>query len=370
MKPHTGIRKTAILLAAVIPGMIFLFIPTLLKGRTDWSEYYDENIYPYLSKPIVYLSSLVPVSLTEIFIVFAAVSGLLWLIWIFVRFLRSDSKRRFLYRGALILGIAFSLFSVSFVLMHGINYTRVPLDASLPLDASQRSKEDLAEVTLWLAQNTARTRAELPEDGNGCMVLSTSITQALADGSRALDAAAVSFPVLGGAEVTAKPVALSHYWSYTGITGMYFPFFGEANVNIDIPQSQLPMTICHEVSHVRGIAREQDANLAAFLACISSSRTDFQYCAYQYGYLYCAWDLSKADPESYAEISALIPDSVSRDWAQNTEYWKQFEGPVQETSTQINNTYLQMNLQEEGVLSYDRVTDLIVDYYFTYVKGQ
>jgi hypothetical protein len=81
-------------------------------------------------------------------------------------------------------------------------------------------------------------------------------------------------PELSGPDLNAKPVALSHLWSYTGITEC-IPFFGEANVNVDVPASQLPITICHEISHTRGIAREQDANLAGFLACLNSSRIDF-----------------------------------------------------------------------------------------------
>jgi len=214
----------------------------------------------------------------------------------------------------------------------------------------------------------SQTRDGLNEDVNGCMILSTGLNQALEDGSKAMDSAAVKFPVLSGNDVLAKPVALSSYWSYTGITGMYFPFLGEANVNVDVPDSQLPMIICHEISHTRGIAREQDANLAGFLACISSDRKDFEYSAYQYAFLYCAWDLSIADADAYDKVSAMIPGSVRRDWEQNAAYWKAFEGPVQETSTEINNSYLQANLQE-GVKSYDRVTDLIINYYFAYVKG-
>lgn len=357
------------LCSAVIPGVLFLFVPSLLMGHQIWSEYYSRNIFPLIAKPIEFLSSLFPVSLTEIFVVFAAASSVLWVAWLIYRFIHSAHKGAFLYRLIFIAAIIFSAISISFTLLHGINYTRVPLEKTLSLDSPQRSPEELAEVTSWLAQMMRETRDGLPEDNNGCMILSTSLSRSLSDGSRAMEDAALSFPVLSGTTVLAKPVALSHYWSYTGITGMYFPFFVEANVNVDMPDSQLPLTICHEISHTRGIAREQDANLAGFLACICSDRKDFQYCAYQYAFLYCAWDLSFADELAYSQIGAMIPDSIRRDWEQNAAYWAQFEGPVQKTSTQINDSYLQANLQEEGVKSYDRVTDLIVDYYYAYVKG-
>lgn len=369
MNAKKTIKGISGILSVFIPGIIFLFIPVILSGHPDLSEYYAVNIFPRISKVFITVSSLVPVSLTEIFVVSAALSAVFWIILLIYKIVRAYPRGAFLYKIAMTAGVIFSLLSLVFTLLHGINYTRVPLEDTLSVHASQRSPEELAEVTAWLADMVAQTRNKVDEDADGCMVLSTGLTQALSDGNEAMDKAASTFPVLAGADVLPKPVALSHYWSYTGITGMYFPFFGEANVNVDGPDSQLPMIICHEISHTRGIAREQDANLAGFLACISSDRTDFQYCGYQFAYLYCAWDLSSADPAAYASISAIIPDGARRDWDQNTKYWDQFKGPVQETSTEINDTYLQANQQAEGVKSYGKVTDLIVEYYFTYVKG-
>jgi len=368
MKTNQIIKGIIGFLAVVIPGTVFLCIPGILIKYPSLAESYSRNTFPLISRPVEFLSSLVPVSLTEIFVIFTAASSLFWIIWLIYRFVRSNHKGRFAYKLIIIAGVIFSVISISFALLHGINYTREPLEKTLSLDSPQRNPAELAEATAWLAKMMSQTRDGLKEDENGCMILSTGLPQALADGSKAMDSAAVIFPVLSGNTVLAKPVALSRYWSYTGITGMYFPFFGEANVNADVPDSQLPMIICHEISHTRGIAREQDANLAGFLACISSDRKDFEYSAYQYAFLYCAWDLSVADEDAYGKVSAMIPDNVRRDWEQNAAYWKAFEGPVQEASTEINDSYLQANLQE-GVKSYDRVTDLIIDYYFAYVKG-
>ena len=258
---------------------------------------------------------------------------------------------------------------LSFTCMHGINYSRKSLEESFSIPSESRSSEDLEEVTQWLVSMIRQTRADLPEDENGCMMLQTDLSLTFRDANTAMNQAASVYPVLSGSYVTIKPVALSHYWSYTGITGMYTPFFGEANVNIDVPDFVLPLTICHELSHTRGIAREQDANLAGFIACISSDRTDFQYCGYQFAFLYCASDLASVDPDAYQEICEGLPDGIYRDWQQSSDYWAQFEGPTEEISSQANDTYLKANNQTEGVASYALVTNLIVEYYFTYVKG-
>jgi hypothetical protein len=363
-------KEVLITLIALAIGVLFLFIPRILSTYPDLSEKYSATLFPVLSRPVTFITSLCPISLTEILVLFASLTALLWLFLLILRFKNSDDRKRTAIRSVTVLSVVFAVLSMSFTLMLGIQYTRVPLENSLKLDASQKSAEDLKEVSLWLAQNIQRTRALLPEDENGCMVLTTDMKETLAEASISMDAAARLFPELAGPDLIAKPVALSHLWSYTGITGMYFPFLGEANVNTDIPPSQLPITICHEISHTRGIAREQDANLAGFLACLNSSRIDYQYCAYQYAYLYCCNDLYRQDQNAYMEVSEWIPEGTWRDWQQSSEYWKQFEGPVQETSTAVNDTYLEANQQAEGVLSYDRVTDLKIDYYFTYVKGQ
>ena len=47
-----------------------------------------------------------------------------------------------------------------------------------------------------------------------------------------------------------------------------------------------------------------------------------------------------------------------------SEYWKQFETPVAAAASSINDSYLKINRQQEGVRSYGRVADLIIAYYF------
>ena len=80
---------------------------------------------------------------------------------------------------------------------------------------------------------------------------------------------------------------LSEVLSYQGLTGIYLPFTVEANYNGDMPAYDKPFTVCHELSHLRGFMEEQEANFIAFLACIGSERTDFQYSGYLSGWVYC-----------------------------------------------------------------------------------
>ena len=67
-----------------------------------------------------------------------------------------------------------------------------------------------------------------------------------------------------------KKLAVSEVLSYQGLTGIYLPFTIEANYNGDMTAYNIPFTVCHELSHLRGFMEEREANFIAFLACIGS----------------------------------------------------------------------------------------------------
>ncbi len=63
------------------------------------------------------------------------------------------------------------------------------------------------------------------------------------------------------------------------------------------------------------------------------------------------------------QAAANLDEAVWRDFAAANAYWQQFEGPIRETSVQINHAYLQANLQHDGVKSYGRMLDLVLAWY-------
>lgn len=369
MRNNYSWKKFILLVPMALLGILALLVPQMTAGNPQIAENYLLHIYPTISAPLVFMTSLIPISLTEVFVVFVVLTILLWVILFFYRLSKSKEREKLLYRFLLIVVCMFTLNSFSYTLFLGLGYTREPLLNTLKLTTENRSVEELYEVTDWLLQKTSETREQVNEDENGCMSLSTDLSTSFRYANTAIDRAAVTFPLMKGNTVVPKPVFISHLWSYTGITGMYFPFFGEANINIDVPELFLPYTVCHEVAHVRGIAREEDANLVSFLACLASDRVDFQYSGYQYALVYCLDDLYFADTELYSEIYQGIPEGTLRDWDANNAYWVQFEGPIEETSESINDSFLKANQQDSGVRSYSEVTDLIISYYFQYVKG-
>ncbi len=369
-KAIKGVLRILPILLIIIFGLCFLMLQTLLTHYPEAAEWYAIHLFPAVSFPMVFLNSLIPISLTE----FALIAGImifpLLIAWFIYHAIRSNKKGNYFYRTALIVAIVFSLSAASFSLMHGFNYSRIPLDVTLGIAPTNRSPEELEDVLSWIISSIIEEEKKLPKDEFGRSMLLTDMNQTLADGSVAMELAGSRFPVLSGNNALPKPVGISHYWSYTGIVGMYFPFFGEANINIDVPVYSIPMSICHELAHVRGIAREQDANLAAFIACISSDRADFRYSGYLFALGYIGGDLAAVDMDAYKQLIETIPETPWIDWQASADYWEQFEGPVAEVSEEVNDTYLKANNQEAGIRSYSMVSGQIIEYYYKNESGE
>ena len=74
--------------------------------------------------------------------------------------------------------------------------------------------------------------------------------------------AAASLP---GARV--KPARYPEWMRAMDIAGLFSPWTGEALVDAAAPEGYLPFTCVHELMHLRGVADEGAANIAAYRAC-------------------------------------------------------------------------------------------------------
>ena len=261
----------------LIGSIIFLSISSLLAVAVfflrqsfikspDKAEHYANTTYRTLVRGISSLTGLVPFSLTEAVTVF----GLLFILFYGIRFTRKliagPWRVRFALKRFIILGaIALLLFSW-FTALHGFNYERYPLARTLVLDVKPRDKDELRDATVWLIREANAARSLLPEDETGVTIPPVETRELLAHAVGAYDRLAVVYPVFKDIpERQIKPVLLSRYWSYTGITGMYNPILVESSVNVDQPAFLIPYSALHEAAHVGGFAREDEANFLSLI---------------------------------------------------------------------------------------------------------
>ena len=170
------------------------------------------------------------------------------------------------------------------------------------------------------------------------------------------------FPSLAGFYPNPKPVTLSRFLTLQQVTGIYSPFTIEANYNQEVPDYERPFTICHELSHLKGFMREDEANFIAWLACYKSEDAYFRYSAALEGFCYAGNALFKYDREKYRELRRNLCTEAEQDLQYGYQFWHQFDGPVAEAHEKINDAYLKANNQKDGVESYGRVVNLMVGY--------
>jgi hypothetical protein len=249
------------------------------------------------------------------------------------------------------------------MLLFGFHYGRLPLAELHQLSVKERSAHELGKLTRLLAVNASAAREHIQEYSQDVMKLQQGVNGTLNSGYLGFQALASAYPEFSIPRRRAKGVMASRWWSYTNISGMFFPFFMEANVNIAMPHSAIPSTTMHELAHTIGFARENEAEFAGFLAGIAHPHPDFVYSAWLNAYIYASNALLRVDAVAFWEASAQLSEGVRRDLDARREFWSQFQGPVAEASVRINDAYLRSNMQVDGIRSYGAVVDLLLAYF-------
>ena len=260
----------------------------------------------------------------------------------------------------------------------GVNYQRESFSEKTGLAAKQYTAEELKQVCLWLTEEVNALAGQVERGGSGEMILAAPAEekqdaaaaeyeemplQVLGDTAvQAMTALAEEYPDMKGYYPHPKPVCVSEILSYQNLSGVYSPFTIEANYNADMVDYNIPFTLCHELSHLRGFMQEEEANFIAFLACIGSDNRDFEYSGYLTGWVYCMNALRRADAEEWQQVREWLDEAAEADLRENSKFWEYYDGAVAEVSDKVNDTYLKANGQSEGVQSYGRMVDLIIAY--------
>lgn len=251
----------------------------------------------------------------------------------------------------------------SFLCLWGINYYRMPFSEAAYIKVSQYSKDDLVELCLHLIEQANELRKNVKENSLGVMTIPQGKNWVLDNAHIGFDNISTVYNTLSGQYGKPKPVFLSEFMCYTGIAGIYFPFTGEANININIPYPNLPSTVTHEMAHQRGYAREDEANFIAYLASISNPHIEFKYSGTLLALTHSVNALYKEDKESFEKLKGNFSESLLRDLSYINSFWEKYEGPIEKASTDINNAYLKANNQKEGIKSYGKMVDLLIAFY-------
>ncbi|MDD3297928.1 MAG: DUF3810 domain-containing protein [Firmicutes bacterium] len=355
------------------PGIIYLVllfplaltVAYLASRFPDAVElYYSRYLYRFLSQAISSATGILPFSVAEVMVVLVVILTAADVVYGAVRLIKSPGKRMILLiRQLATLAVAASVVYFSFIAVWGLNYHRVSIASIANLEVRAVSVEELEVLCRYLIERANGLRELVKEDQNGVMVSPEGSSDMLKRAYKGYQAAAIIYPELGGRYGRPKGVMLSKVLSYQGIGGIYFPFTGEANVNISEPHFMIPFTASHEMAHQRGFAREDEANYIGYLASIMHSDPDFRYSGTMVALQYSMNALARQDRERYNSLKGEYSDGMVRDLNAWNEHCRKYEGFVRETTDRINDAYLQANAQSDGIQSYGRMVDLLLAHY-------
>ncbi len=362
-------KRKVNILCAVLCGMVpfWLALVWLARRNPDGVErIYSQGFYPLWAGGLMAVTSALPFSLAEVLVITAALLAVFWL-WSLVRALARGRGQRRRILGDYLLwgGGACSLVLALFLLGGGFNYYRPGFTQRSGLAPIASPVDELAGLCRALAEEATLLRQGLPEDEAGVSLLCQD--------SRALaGTAAASYRLLMETEpgwaglfelstrCRPKEVFFSEAMSYMEIVGVFTPYTDEANVNFHTTDFDIPFAACHELAHISGFMREDEANFLAYAACRASQDTFFRYSGTVTALIHTGNALYAKAPDLYREAMEGLGEGVRRDLAASSAYYQAHHTSFGEFSTKVNDTYLKVNSQPQGVASYGRMVDLLL----------
>ena len=266
-------------------------------------------------------------------------------------------------RVCLVASLTYFLFANGWALNH---YAR-PLAIDLDLVVREYSVDELEEATRHYLLEAAAHAQDVPRDAQGGLARQDFFELARIAGG-AYEGLSHSYPLLRGPQVPVKALLL---WGepllYSGHTGMYWAPTAESGVPLNCSVADTPFIMCHEAAHRLGIASEQEANFAAYLACATNDDVRFVYSGSLCAFAYSVNALYQADSERaltmLRDAATSDVDGVSLVWADyvaNGEHYDAYEGSFQQVGSTVNDGYLRSYGEDSGVQSYGLVVDYLI----------
>jgi hypothetical protein len=349
-------------LIGIAAAALLIIIPILFQKLLP-SYWISEAFKPasrFITRILSAVFGIFPFSAAEILLYLLIIGTVAYIFASIILILRRKKPAIYLFRAVSKLALTAGTLFFIFNMFWGLNYYSLSLADEIGIDVGHYSVNALRLTAESFAGELNRIAGDVPRDENGVSDFGSfaDLSKKAVEGWRILAQASKAFE--GVSPARPKPVIASEGMSYTGITGIYIPFTGEANVNTAVPDSSLPFTMSHELAHAAGVAPENEANYAAFLACRSNPNVEFQYSGYLSAFIYSYNALVKEDADAAYELRGQLDRRVEADLAARSAYWNKYDGKVTKAATSMNNTYLMAMSQTQGVKSYGMVVDLLI----------
>ena len=137
-----------------------------------------------------------------------------------------------------------------------------------------------------------------------------------------------------------------------GFDGVYFPLFGELNIDSSIKTGNLAVLLTHETIHSKGILNEEDTEFLAQYICVHSNDLVLRYSGSYTATIYLLKNLKNTDQALYLGQLAKIKDEYLRQRMAYVVAFEKQQGFLTQTANFVYDLYLRLNYVN-GANAYD-----------------
>ena len=352
--------------------LIMVLLNVIARASRGFSDFYAEKIFHWITEIFSRISGLFPFSAGEMLIILGLLLVLIGVpAFILLMIFGRKFRKKTLGISSLILLYVFTFILTTETLNCFLMYQCTPMADKFLGGSRGHTRTELTELYSMLIADANELALQVPRDENNRFYLTADVNE---EAKKAMKKAAGKFPQLRGYYPDAKPIQFSYFMSQSHLSGIYFPFSLESNYNDDMCRTNLPTTICHEYSHLKGFIQEDEANFIAYYAAREcSSNVEFQYAGCLDALEYVHNQIYEKNISSAFYLTENISDEVRRDWFRflPDNYWEENKKKeiiptekVDSVSTKALETNIKMNGREEGIETYSLVVELLLDHYF------
>lgn len=341
-------------------------------GWGNWCDWYASHINPVIVTVFARISNLFPFSIGEWLLIAAVVllSAFLVinLLYLFLR--KKKGYRRF--HGVYNKVIAGIVLAVCLIMTFNctIYYHCSALTVNREKGKRQYYISELQALRNYIVEQCNEYSIRMERDENGFILYDGDMQEKAKEALHNIDG---QYPRLAGYYPDVKHMMFSNLMSQGYMAGYYFPFSMEANCNGNMYITNYPATYCHELAHLHGYIYEDEANFISYLACIESGDDFITYAGYLSVLAYvdnAYYEVIGENAQEYLSNVQITEQVVEDDVFLLPETWEKVEEKavfstetVDKATDTFNETSLNLNGVSDGLAAYDRVTELLLNYY-------
>jgi hypothetical protein len=331
---------------------ILRFFPDFVEGA------YSNNLYVRISNFLRTILGKIPFSIGDLIYAILILSIISWF-WQIRKTWKTEWKDHLLK----ILG-KISVFYFFFHLLWAFNYYREPLFEKMEIKREYTDAELLA-FTKKLIQKTNEVQFQITKNDSSKIIFPYSQQEVFKMNLNGYNNLAKEHPYFKYEILSVKKSLFTMPLTYMGFGGYLNPFTNEAQVNDLLPMYNFPATTCHEMAHQMGFASESECNFIGVLAAVKNDDLYFQYSGYSFALRYCLGIWQVKNEKIFEQLKKQTHVGILKNYQESHDFWKKYDTFIDEGFHVFYDTFLKTNNQKDGMDSYSKFVDLMVNYYKT-----